>query len=70
MKRDMDLVRELLLKLEALGSADRVLSFSPDDDEIKPEGFTPDPLASPAASSLAGSCGKLGLTAGTAFATG
>jgi hypothetical protein len=42
MKRDMDLIRELLLKLESVPSEmGDVFSFSPEDKEVTVEGFTP-----------------------------
>jgi hypothetical protein len=42
MKRDMDLIRELLLKLESVPSEmGGVFSFSPEDKEVSVEGYTP-----------------------------
>jgi hypothetical protein len=42
MKRDMDLIRELLLKLESVPSEmGDVFSFSPEDKEVSVEGYTP-----------------------------
>ncbi|MBQ0820972.1 DUF2513 domain-containing protein [Microvirga sp. HBU67558] len=40
----MDLIRELLLKLEQLSSAHRVVTFTADDEEIAVEGYTPDEI--------------------------
>src|SRR5260370_422722 len=42
MKRDMDLIRELLLKLESAPSEmGDVFGFSPEDKEVSVEGYTP-----------------------------
>jgi hypothetical protein len=42
MKRDMDLIRELLLKLESVPrEMGDVFSFSPEDKEVSVEGYTP-----------------------------
>lgn len=42
MKRDMDLIRELLLKLESLPSKmGDVFSITPEDEEVSVEGYTP-----------------------------
>jgi hypothetical protein len=45
MKRDMDLVRELLLKLEALPMRrDRIVNIPPDDEAIAVEGYDVDQI--------------------------
>jgi hypothetical protein len=45
MKRDMDLVRELLLKLEALPMRrDGIVSIPPDDEAIAVEGYDVDQI--------------------------
>jgi hypothetical protein len=52
-KRDMDLIRELLLRLEALPIRRRgIVTIAPDEDEIAVEGYTGDQIdLSPSANS-------------------
>ena len=45
MKRDMDLIRALLLKLEAIGSSHKVMAFTADDEEIAIEGYDEEQIA-------------------------
>ncbi len=46
MRRDMDLIRELLLRLEGFDKSPYgVETFSPEGDEIAVEGYTPDQIA-------------------------
>lgn len=44
MKRDMDLIRGLMLKLEALSSSHRVVTFTADDEEIAVQGYDPEQI--------------------------
>jgi hypothetical protein len=39
MKREMGLIRELLLKLEPMGSSHQVLTFTADDEELAVKGY-------------------------------
>lgn len=46
MKRDMDLIRELLLKLEALPkSSTAVMTIEPHEEEVSVPGYEPDQIA-------------------------
>ena len=45
MKRDMDLIRELLLKLESMElPRGAIMHFNPDDKEVQIEGHSPDEI--------------------------
>lgn len=45
MKRDMDLVRALLLKLEAMSSSHSTTTFTTDDEDIAVEGYDEEQIA-------------------------
>ena len=45
MKRDMDLIRALLLKLEDIGSSHKIMAFTADDEEIAIKGYDEDQIA-------------------------
>jgi hypothetical protein len=44
MTRDMELIRELLLKLESISTASAVFHIKPDDEEVAVEGYSPDQI--------------------------
>lgn len=44
MTRDMELIRELLLRLEDISSPNAILHISPDDEEVAIEGYNPDQI--------------------------